>query len=425
MYRVREFVTTYAGLLIAGACVALVWANLHPPSYHDFVEAVLVEDFVIGHAYEADDGVARRLTLRYLVNDVAMALFFAVMAKELWEALVLDRGALRGRKAATPLVAAAGGMLAPAAVYLGLAALTGPDTYDVLAGGWAIPVATDIALAYAVGRMVFGAGHPALRFLLLLAIADDAAALAILAVAYPPAGLAPGWLLLSAGAGAGAFVLFNWLPRRLDRGKRMRPNSTRMRRRLGLWPYAAAGAASWFGVQQAGLPPALGLLPVIPAIPHADRAFGLFAEAERYLSDLLNRAEALLRRPAGAALFLFGLCNAGAEVSAIAAPTWLVLAGLVIGKPLGVTLFGWLAARVLRLGLPRGMRLSDLVILGCVAGVGFTVPLVIAGAAFSGGATLEAVDLQGAARLGTLFSLAAAPVALAAARLMKVNRRPA
>ncbi|TCP41480.1 Na+/H+ antiporter NhaA [Rhodovulum marinum] len=424
MYRVWDFITTYSILLIAGAVAALTWANLAPGSYHDFVEFVLAEDFIIGHAHEVEGEIRRTLTLHYLVNDVLMALFFAIAAKEVWEAIILRNGALRGRKAATPLIATAGGMLGPVVVYLGLAAILGSDTYDAVANGWAIPTATDIAFSYVVGRIVFGAGHPAVRFLLLLAIADDAGGLLILAIFYPSAALAPGWLLLSGGAALGVFTLFNWLPRVLDRGDQVRPRSTWVRRHLGLLPYAIAGAASWYGFQQAGLHPALGLLPVIPAIPHADRAFGIFAEAERYLTDLLNRAEHLLKLPVEIVLFLFGLCNAGVEFGAIGTPTWLVLAALVIGKPLGVGLFGWIAARPLRLGLPRGMGMADLVVTGCVAGIGFTVSLFIASVAFTGGQTLEGLDVQGAAKMGALFSFAAAGIAILAGRALGVRRVP-
>ncbi|MBT8408686.1 MAG: Na+/H+ antiporter NhaA, partial [Alphaproteobacteria bacterium] len=184
MYRVWNFVTNYSLLLIIGALIALVWANMDPDGYHQFVEFELVHDFIIGHAhYGADGQVAyRSLTLHYLVNDVLMAFFFAMAAKEVWEAVILKNGSLRGKKAATPLVATAGGMVGPVAVYLGLAAVLGSDVFDAVANGWAIPTATDIAFSYLVGRVVFGAGHPAVRFLLLLAIADDAAGLVILAV---------------------------------------------------------------------------------------------------------------------------------------------------------------------------------------------------------------------------------------------------
>jgi len=425
MYRVWNFVTTYSILLIAGAVTALAWVNLDPASYHDFVEFVLAEEFVIGHAHEVEGAIHRTLTVHYLVNDVLMALFFAIAAKEVWEAIILRNGALRGRRAATPLFATAGGMLGPVVIYLGLAALLGSDTYDAVANGWAIPTATDIAFSYLVGRIVFGAGHPAVRFLLLLAIADDAAGLAILAVFYPSATLAPGWLLLSGGAALGVFVLFNWLPRALDRGDQVRPRSTWVRRRLGVWPYAAAGVASWFGFQQAGLHPALGLLPVIPAIPHADRAFGIFAEAEHCLNDLLNDAQHLLKVPVQAVLFLFGLCNAGVEFSSIGTPTWLVLAALLVGKPAGITLFGWLAARPLGLGMPHGMRMADLPVTGCVAAIGFTVSLFIASVAFDGGQTLEGLDVRDAAKMGALFSFAAALVAIVAGRLARVRRQAA
>ncbi len=283
MYRVWNFVTSYSLLLIAGALLALVWANIDAESYHHFVEYVLIDNFWIGHPHAEGGHVTRTLTLHFLINDVLMALFFAIAAKEVWEAVILENGALRGRKAVTPLIATAGGMLGPVAVYLGLAAVLG--VYESVSRGWAIPTATDIAFSYLVGRMVFGAGHPAIRFLLLLAIADDAAGLIILAIFYPTGELAPEWLLLSLGAALAVFFLFNWLPRRLDRGNQLRPNSTWVRARLSFWPYLIAGAASWFGFQEAGIHPALGLLPIVPTIPHADRAFGIFAAAEEHLTD--------------------------------------------------------------------------------------------------------------------------------------------
>ncbi|TCO73914.1 Na+/H+ antiporter NhaA [Rhodovulum euryhalinum] len=425
MYRVWDYVTTYSILLIGGAIAALVWVNLDAASYHDFVEFVLLDDAPVGHAHEVDGVIHRTLTLHFLVNDVLMAFFFAIAAKEVWEAIILRNGALRGRRAATPLIATAGGMLGPVAVYLGLATLLGSDIYDAVANGWAIPTATDIAFSYVVGRIVFGAGHPAVRFLLLLAIADDAGGLLILALFYPSGTVNPAWLLLSVGAAGATFGLFNWLPRILDRGNQVRPRSTWVRRNLGLWPYAAAGAASWFGFQQAGLHPALGLLPVIPAIPHADRAFGIFAEAERYLKDLLNHAEHLLKVPVEIVLFLFGLCNAGVEFSSIGAPTWLVLAALVIGKPTGVFLFGWIAARPMGLGLPRGMGLGDLFVIGCVAGTGFTVSLFVASVAFNGGQTLDGIDVQAAAKMGALLSLGASFVAILAGRVVRIRRQTA
>jgi NhaA family Na+:H+ antiporter len=414
MYRVWNYVSQYSLLLVAGALVALVWANLDPHGYHALVHHVLVDDFLIGEPYAEGGAIRRTLTLHYLVNDVAMAFFFAIAGKEVWEALVLEQGSLRGRKALTPLIATAGGMIGPICVYLGLAAALG--IFETVSRGWAIPTATDIAFSYLVGRVVFGAGHPAIRFLLLLAIADDAAGLIILAVFYPTGELAPAWLLLSVAASAAVFVLFNWLPRRLDRGNQIRPRSTWVRRKLSFWPYLIAGAVSWYGFQEAGIHPALGLLPIIPAVPHADRAFGIFAEAEVYLKDLLNTIEHGLKFPVEITLFFFGLMNAGVEFSAISAPTWLVLFGLVIGKPVGIFLFGWFAARPLGLGLSEGMRLSDLFVLGCVAAIGFTVALFVATVAFPAG------PVQDAAKMGALFSFAASGIAIIAGRIAGVQK---
>ena len=180
-----------------------------------------------------------------------------------------------------------------------------------------------------------------------------------------------------------------------------------------------AGALSWFGFAQSGLHPALGLLPVVPAIPHADRAFGFFAEAEAHLTDLLNHIEHLLKHPVEVILFFFGLLNAGVEFSAIGAPTWLVLAGLIIGKPLGVLAFGWFGGTVLKLGLPEGMRTVDLFVIGCVAAIGFTVSLFIASVAFPPGA------VQDAAKMGALFSFFAAVISLAAGRIFAVEKQTA
>lgn len=413
MYRVWNFITNYSLLLILGALTALVWANVNPHSYHEFVEFKIWDHAPIGHLHDGH----RTLTLHYLVNDMLMAFFFAIAAKEVWEAIALKNGSLRGKKAATPLFATVGGMIGPIAVYLGLALLLGSETYDAVKNGWAIPTATDIAFSYLVGRMVFGAGHPAVRFLLLLAIADDAAGLIILAVFYPSAELMPEWLLLSAGSAIAVYLLANWLPRRMDRRNQLRPNSTWMRKKLGFWPYLIAGCASWYGFMMAGIHPALGLLPIVPTIPHADRAFGIFSEAEQYLTDLLNHIEHALKHPVEVVLFFFGLLNAGVEFSAIGAPTWLVLAGLIIGKPIGVLIFGVIGAHVLRLGLPQGMRTSDLFIIGCVAAIGFTVSLFVASVAFPPG------DVQDAAKMGALFSFGAAVLSWLAGKLLRVEKQ--
>lgn len=418
MYKTWSFVSEYSLLLIGGALLALGWANLSPESYHQLIEYTLIDHFPIGHLHVGADGETHRsLTVHYLINDVLMALFFAMAGKEVWEAVALENGSLRGRKAMTPLIATAGGMLGPILVYLGLAFVLGSETWNATFHGWAVPTATDIAFSYLVGRMVFGAGHPAVRFLLLLAIADDAAGLVILAIFYPSGELQPVWLLLSLAAAGATYLLANWLPRRMDRGKQNRPNSTWTRKTLGFWPYLIGGCICWYGFQESGIHPALGLLPMVLTVPHADVSFGFFADAETHLHDLLNEIEHGLKIPVEVVLFLFGLANAGVELASMGDATWLVLGGLLIGKPLGITIMGLIAAKGLKLGLPEGMRTIDLFVVGCVAAIGFTVALFVAAVAFEPG------PVQDAAKMGALMSFAAAAVSLIVGKLARVEKK--
>ena len=97
--------------------------------------------------------------------------------------------------------------------------------------------------------------------------------------------------------------------------------------------------------------------------------------------------------------------------------TWLVLAGLLIGKPVGILIFGWTAAVPLRLGIPAGMRIVDLVVIGCVAAIGFTVSLFVASVAFDPG------PVQDAAKMGALFSFAAAGIAIASGKIFRVQKQ--
>jgi NhaA family Na+:H+ antiporter len=418
MYRVWGFLAEYSLLLIFGAIIALVWANISPDSYHHAIEFVIWDHAPVGHAHVDDQGhIHRTLTFHYLVNDILMALFFAIAGKEVWEAVALKNGSLRGKRALTPLVATAGGMFGPISVYLVLALFLGKEVFESVANGWAIPTATDIAFSYLIGRLVFGAGHPAVRFLLLLAIADDAAGLIILAIFYPSGELAPAWLLLSLGAALGVYILANRLPRIMDKGDPARPASHWVQDKLGFWPYLVAGCLSWYGFMLSGLHPALGLLPIVPTIPHADISFGIYSAAEEHLTDLLNKVEHELKHPVEVILFFFGLANAGVEFSAIGAATWLVLAGLIIGKPLGIWGMGWLAAGPMKLGLPEGMKVSDLFVLGCVAAIGFTVSLFVASVAFPPG------DVQDAAKMGALLSFGAAILSFVAGKVFAVEKK--
>ncbi|MDE0305171.1 MAG: Na+/H+ antiporter NhaA [Albidovulum sp.] len=416
MNRIWGFVAENSVLLVSGAAIALIWANIDYHSYHSVVDFVLWKNQFVGAAYGE---TGRVLSVHYLVNDILMAFFFGIAAKEVWEAMILKSGSLRGKKALTPLFATAGGMIGPVAVYLGIAAFLGSETYSAVANGWAIPTATDIAFSYLVGRVIYGAGHPAVRFLLLLAIADDAAGLIILAVFYPTGELALEWLLLSVGAAFAAYFFFNYLPKRLDAGDVSQPRATWVIKNLSFWPYAVAGALSWYGFQMSGIHPALGLLPVVAVIPHADRDFGFFAELEVHQPDLLNKIEHGLKIPIEFVLFLFGLMNAGVELSSIGTPTTLVLLGLLVGKPIGILFFGWIGAVPLRLGMPPHMRIVDLLVVGFIAAIGFTVSLFIATVAF------EAGPVQDAAKMGALLSLGACVFAFIAGKMFRVERKEA
>ena len=409
-YKVWNFVQEYSLLLIIGAVSALIWANLDYDSYHHLVDMVLIEHSPVGHLHDGH----RTLTLHYLINDVLMALFFAMAGKEVWEAVILKNGSLRGRKALTPLIATAGGMLGPIGIYFAGAFLLGK--FAILANGWAIPTATDIAFSYLVARIVFGARHPAVGFLLLLAIADDACGLIILAIFYPQGDLAPQWLGLSVASAVAVYVLANRLPRMLD-AKRGDRHFTTIAEKLGFWPYLIAGCGSWFGFQQAGIHPALGLLPIVVTIPHADITFGMFDSQKLEQHDLLNDIEHKMKVPVEFILLLFGFANAGVTFSAIGDATWLVLAGLIIGKPIGIFFMGWLAAGPLGLGLPEGMRLNHLIVIGFIAAIGFTVSLFISAVAFGPG------PVQDAAKMGALFSFGAVFLSLLAGRVFKVEKQ--
>jgi NhaA family Na+:H+ antiporter len=436
--------------LIAGAVGALVWANTAPDSYHHFSHFDLMSIFrdsdeQHGHGHEvASDHTAateshdatheegqvanagdpvedesgehevanaappeipagapiRTLTLHFLVNDLLMALFFAIAGKEVFEAL-LPGGALSDpRKAATPLFATLGGVVGPAVIYVGGVLMF--SSWDELGRGWAVPCATDIAFSYLVARIIFGAGHPAIAFLLLLAIADDAIGLVILAVFYPASALALQWLLLSVAAIVLGVVF------------------QRVLRLSSFWWYLLIpGAMSWFAFYKSGIHPALGLIPVIICMPHAKTDLGIFAREELGRDDALNAFEHWWKNPVELILGLFGLVNAGVAMSNVGAGTWLVLSGLIIGKPVGIVFFTWIGQKLFKLEIPGGMGYRHVLTIGMVAGIGFTVALFVATAAFPVPPTSQAV--LDAVKMGALGSFFAAVIAIVGARMLGIR----
>jgi Na+:H+ antiporter, NhaA family len=393
-----------SGLLVGGTLVALLWANwAHhdgSTSYSSFVNFDLLSIFGGQHAAEAHgDAVAsghHGLTIQFFVNDILMALFFAIAAKEVWESLLPEGALADRRKAATPLLATAGGILGPACVYLAGCTLTG--SHATLGDGWAIPCATDIAFSYLVAKYIFGAGHPAIAFLLLLAIADDAAGLMILAVFYPQAEIVPQWLLLTLVS-----MIFAGTLRRL----RVHNHFAYL---LG------PGILCWMSFYFANIHPALGLVPIIPLIPHAHTDMGIYKRREADRHDTLNEFEHFWKMPVEFFLGLFGLVNAGVVFSSMGSGTWVVLAGLMIGKPLGITAMTMFATRTLRLEMPAGMDYRHVVTLGMVAAIGFTVALFVSVAAFP-----VAGAIQDSVKMGAVLSFAAVPAAILLGRVLRVK----
>lgn len=360
----------YSLFLPAGAVIALVWANTSHASYARVAAA-----------------------LAFPVNDIGMVFFFALAAKEVVEATAPGGALHTWRRAALPVIAAAGGMAAPSAIYLVYVTLANEPS---LARGWAIPCATDIAFSYLVATAVFRR-HPAIPFLLLLAIADDALGLVVLALFFPVGELhlGAGALLMSAALAA-AFVL-------------------RRRRTLSFWPYVvAAGALSWVALFWGGLHPALALVPIIPFFPHAARDEGLFVEAPAGANDTLSRFERWWKLPVQGVLFLFGLTNAGVEITAHGTATWAVLVAIVAGKPLGIVA-AVAVATAAGFHLPARFNWRDLIVVGCAGGIGFTVALFFATAAFPPGPELDE------AKLGALLSIGSAGVTFAAAVVLKTG----
>ncbi len=399
MYRVSPFVTRFARALLGGAAIATLWVNLAPASYYDSIEWRLLDLDL--PPWLAPMPVS--LTPLTLIAEAFMALFFFFLGKELWEALILERGALKGRQAILPLGLTLGGMAGAAGLWTVTAAVIETAEEAGLATGWQVPLGTDVVLCYLVGRRVFGPGHPALHLLLLLTIATDILALLILGLTQPLAVLRPIWLLLPLAATLAVWGAFGRAP------APDAPERTR-RARLHLWPYVIAGVLSWAGMVAAGLPGALGLLPVIPAIAHTDRSFGLFAEVEELLHDPLNRLAHLMIWPLTLVLFLFGLTRGGVDLSAMAPTTFSVLAALWLGRPLGMLVIGIGLAAGLGLRLPHGIHLRDILAIAGIMAMGFTVPVLALDSALPGGA------MQEAARLGLALSLFAGPLTLLLAR---------
>jgi NhaA family Na+:H+ antiporter len=370
MPRLWHFAVEYLLLLPIGAVIALVWVNTAPESYF-------------------------RVTglLRFPVNDLAMTLFFGLIAKEIIEATI-PAGVLHSwRRAALPFAASVGLTLVPLVLFAVVVPIF--DEPRVLQG-WPAVFASDVAFGYFAARVIFGR-HPPVPFFLVLAIAANCLGLVALALTRADALYLP----VALGLMALALILAGML---------------RQLRVRSLWPYLIGGGGfSWCALYFGGLEPAFALLPILPFVPHARRDPGFFVDAPPAAHDPLSRFEQIVRHPAQIALGLFGLVAAGVPLKVLDWGTLSLPLSVLIGKPIGL-LAGVAIARASGLHLPAGIRWRELIVLGFISSVGFTFALFFATASLGPGPTLSAI------KMGALVSAAGVFVAFGAARLLHTGR---
>ncbi|WP_082612499.1 MULTISPECIES: Na+/H+ antiporter NhaA [unclassified Nocardioides] len=386
---VRDFLRVESAgslLLLVATVVALLWVNLPVAGWasgydHFWHTPVSLE---VG-SWRIEE------SLQHWVNDGLMTIFFFVVGLEIKDELV--HGDLRDpRTAALPIIAAVGGMVVPALLYVALAGSSGEA-----GAGWGIPMATDIAFAVGVLGVLGRRVPPAARlFLLTLAIVDDIGAILVIALFYTD-DLAVGWLVVALALLGVMAVL-------------------RAARVWSVPVYVALGVATWFALLESGvhatlagvaiglLTPAVALLrPEVATEFAADalRDNDLDADELRRLRFLVGESVPMTERlqarlhPLSSYVVLpvFALANAGVALddigSAVTSAVGLgVGVGLVIGKPLGIGLACFLAIRLGIGRMPAGTSWSQLLGVGAVAGIGFTVSLFIAGLSFPGSAGL-------------------------------------
>jgi len=369
MTRVLRFIVEHYLVVPLAAAVAIVWANLDGVSYFRFAEAS-----------------------SFFVNDVGMAFALAFLTQEVLEAM-LPGGTLHPkRRAMLPIVAAGGGVIGAVAVFLAWVAIS---DQPVLALGWPIACAVDIALTYVVARSIFGR-HAAVTFLLLLAIASNAIGLVLVSQRYPVAEAHPAALALLLPAVGGAAVMQRF--------------STRT-----FWPVLlVCGTLSWLAFFWSGVHPALALLPIVPFFPHSARHLDFAADSPRGRHGSAAHFEYVFRFPVQVVLLLFGLVNGGVLMRGFGGGTWAVLMAGIVGRPAGI-------AAATALGVAAGLRLPprvgwrEIVVVALVASTSFTFGLFFASAIFPVGAFLIQT------KMGAMATLGGSLIAWGAARRLGVG----
>jgi NhaA family Na+:H+ antiporter len=368
--RVSGFVLDYLLALPVGCGLGLLWANTLPDSYFQF---------------------ARRTA--FLVNDVGFVFFFALITKEVAEA-TLPGGALHPwRRAALPIAAAVGSVVVSIAIYLAFLQSVGEH---MLMAGWVAACAIDIPGTYIIARLIFGR-HPAVPFLLLLAISADAIGLACVALIHPVGDAHPVIGLAFMAVAVGAAAAF------------------RRRGVKNFWIYLIGpGALSWLALFVGGVHPALALVPIVPFFPHGLRDRGLLVEAAPQAHDTLTLFERWWRLPVEGVLLLFGLVNAGVPFHGLEAGMWAIPIA-ALGRPIGIAAAGGVAIAA-GLHLPQRVGWRELVVVGCTATIGLVFALFFATAVVPLGPILLEM------KMGALVTVAGSGLAFGAARLLRVGR---
>jgi len=378
--------TVGGALLLVGTVIALIWAN---SAWSDSYFQLL--DTEIGPAALHLD-----LTVEAWAGDGLLAIFFFVAGLELKREFVA--GDLRDpQRAVVPVAAAVGGMIVPAIVYFAFAGSTAPK-------GWAIPTATDIAFALAVLAVISTHLPTALRtFLLTLAVVDDLLAITVIAIFYTDE-LHPQWLLLALAP----LGLFTFLVQR---------------RISSWWLLLPLAFLTWALVHASGVHATVAGVLLGFAVPVRPRKI---EGKDDNRPGMAERFEHHWRPiSAGVAVPLFALLSAGVVIggwsglqSALTDPIAIgVIAGLVVGKPIGILISTFLTSKITRRPLQKGLTWPDLTGVALLGGIGFTVSLLIGELAFGGN---SAADDH--VKIAVLAGSVAAAV-LAAILLRARNRR--
>jgi NhaA family Na+:H+ antiporter len=356
---------------MAAAVVGLIWAN---SPFHDAYHALLHAKIGI-----AGDAYGIHLTLHEWVDDGLMAIFFLLVGMEIKREVIAGELSSFSR-AALPAIAAIGGILVPSLIC---AAFVWND--PARARGWAIPAATDIAFALAVLSLAGSRVSSTLRvFLTALAVIDDLAAIAIIAIFYTSDLVVPALL-----AAAGCFAVLVVL------------NRFRVK---AIPVYLAIGAVMWFCVLESGVHATLAGVALAFTIP---------TSALQKLEHRLHPYVAFAVVP------LFGLFNAGVSFLgvdpsiAVGALPLGIAAGLFIGKQLGIFASSWIAVKLKIAPLPKGATWPMIYGLALLGGIGFTMSLFISALAFDSEALLTEAKIGIFA--GTILSALAGYVVLRSA----------